>query len=80
MAVTREELLTFLTKKVRRKDRAKIQSIEDDVALFSSGTIDSFVMADLANWLQKKAKRRPDASDLESLDTIAGILKFAEGK
>ena len=78
MAVTREELLKYLGKKTR----ADLTKIGDDVELFSTGTIDSFAMIDLMQWLQKQTKSRfaGDDMNLENFDTIGRIMKFVEKK
>ena len=76
MALTRESLLEFLGKKTR----AKLDKVGDDDALFSSGIIDSFVMIDLMNMLQKQTGARIAPDELMNLDTIRQILEFSASK
>lgn len=79
MAVTREELLKFLSKKTR----ANLSEISNDTPLFSTGTVDSFAMVDLMMWLEKKTGVRadPSAISIDTFDTIDHILAYsAKGK
>ena len=79
MAVTREELMKFLTKKAPRRKREEFAKISDDTPLFSTGVIDSFALIDFATWLGKKLGKRFTADDvtLEDLDTVERIMTFA---
>ena len=76
MAVEREELLKFLSKHVRK--RKEFKAITDDTALFTTGVIDSFAMADLLTFLEKKTGKRYDFASLppESLDSIRAIIEL----
>ena len=76
MAVTREALLTFLSKKTR----ADLSKIDDKTELFSTGLIDSFVMVDLMMWLEKQTGARVVPDDIESLDSVGGILAYAASR
>ncbi|MCA9705683.1 MAG: acyl carrier protein [Myxococcales bacterium] len=76
MALTRESLLEFLG----GKTRADLGALDDDAALFSSGLIDSFVMIDLMNMLQKQTGARIAPDELMTLDSIRQILDFAASK
>lgn len=75
MAVTREQLLKFLSTKKTRTDLSKV---DDETELFSSGLIDSFAMIDLMTWLEKQTGKRINPADVgfENLDTIGRILTF----
>ena len=78
MTVTREEVLAKLTKLTSRRKRKQLEQVDDDTPLFSTGTIDSFALIDLATWLGKKLGKRFTADDvtLEDLDSIANIMTF----
>lgn len=78
MAITRDELLTYLSKKTR----ADLSKIDDSTELFSSGLIDSFAMVDLLMWLEKKTGARVDPSDisLDNLDTVTRILEYTSSR
>jgi acyl carrier protein len=75
VAVTREELLKFLTKKTR----ADLSKLDDETELFSSGLIDSFAMIDLMTWLEKQTRKRVDPSEVgfENFDTVGRILAYS---
>jgi acyl carrier protein len=75
VAVTREALLTFLSKKTR----ADLSTIDDTAELFSSGMVDSFVMVDLLMWLEKQTGARVNPADVsvDNLDSVARILAYA---
>lgn len=76
MALTKESLREFLGSKTR----ADIDKVGDDAALFSSGLIDSFVMIDLMNMLQKQTGARIAPDELMQLDSIQQILDFSATK
>jgi acyl carrier protein len=75
VAVTREALLAFLTKKTR----ADLSKIDDSAELFSSGMVDSFVMVDLLMWLEKQTGARVNPADVsvDNLDSVERILAYA---
>ncbi|PRQ06550.1 acyl carrier protein [Enhygromyxa salina] len=78
MAVTRETLLAFLSKKTR----ADLSKIEDGAELFSSGVVDSFVMVDLMMWLEKQTGARLNPADvnLDNFDSVQRILAYAASR
>ncbi|MEM9462543.1 MAG: acyl carrier protein [Myxococcota bacterium] len=76
MALTAESLREFLGSKTR----ADLDKVSDDAALFSSGLIDSFVMIDLMNLLQKQTGARIAPDELMNLDSIRQILEFSAQK
>lgn len=78
MAVTREELVTFLGSKTR----ADLSEIDDDTELFSTGLVDSFAMVDLLFFLEQKlpGKVGPDDVSIENLDSIERILNFVASR
>lgn len=78
MAVTREALLTYLSKKTR----ADLSKIDDRTELFSSGMVDSFAMVDLLMWLEKQtgARVNPDDVSIDNLDSIERILAYAASR
>ena len=78
MAVTREELVTFLGSKTR----ADLSEIDDDTELFSTGLVDSFDMVDLLFFLEQKlpGKVGPDDVSIENLDSIERILNFVASR
>jgi len=77
-AVTREELITFLSSKTR----ADLGDVEDDTELFSTGLVDSFAMVDLLFFLEQKlpGKVGPDDVSIDNLDSIERILNFVESR
>jgi len=78
VAVTREELVTFLGSKTR----ADLSEIDDDTELFSTGLVDSFAMVDLLFFLEQKlpGKVGPDDVSIENLDSIERILNFVASR
>lgn len=78
MALQREELVTYLSK----KSRSDLSKIDDTTELFSSGLIDSFAMVDLLMWIEKQTGARVDPSDIsvDNFDTIERILAFTEAR
>ena len=78
MALAREDLIEYLAKK-GRVDQAKI---EDSTPLFSSGLIDSFAMVDMLVFLEKHTgtKMGPEDIDLDNLDSVERILRFAASR
>lgn len=76
MALTAESLREFLGSKTR----TNMDEVGDDAALFSSGLIDSFVMIDLMNLLQKQTGARIAPDELMNLDSIRQILEFSASK
>lgn len=78
MALTKQELLEYLSNHARDD----LSEVTEDTELFSSGLIDSFAMVDLLLFLEKQtgAKLGPEDIDLDNLDTIGRIIKFAESR
>ena len=75
MALSRESLLEAL------KDQLGVDTtaIEDESPLFSSGLIDSFSLVTLIVFIETEAqiKVQPLDVNLENLDSVARILRFA---
>ena len=78
MTVTRDEVITKLSKLTQRRNRKKLEAATDQAELFSTGIIDSFALIDFATWLGKKLGKRFTADDvtLEDLDTVERIMGF----
>jgi acyl carrier protein len=78
MALARADLVAYLAEK-GRIDPARF---EDDTPLFSSGLIDSFTMVDMLVFLEQHTgvKMAPEDIDLQNLDSVARILRFAAAK
>ena len=78
MALTKQELLEYLSNHARDD----LSEVTEDTELFSSGLIDSFAMVDLLLFLEKHTGTRlgPEDIDLDNLDTIGRIIKFAESR
>ncbi len=78
MALTKQELLEYLSNHARDD----LSEVTEDTELFSSGLIDSFAMVDLLLFLEKHTGARlgPEDIDLDNLDTIGRIIKFAESR
>ena len=75
MALSRESLLEAL------KDQLGVDTtaIEDESPLFSSGLIDTFSLVTLIVFIETEAqiKVQPLDVNLENLDSVARILRFA---
>lgn len=78
MAMTKDELLTFLNKKLG----IDTASIDDSTLLFSSGMVDSFSLVSLITFIEKKGGFRMNPLDvsLENMDNVERILAFVERK
>lgn len=74
MGITKENLLRAL----RDELGVDTTQIDDDTPLFSSGTIDSFSLVSLIMFIERNGvKLEPLDVNLENLDSVARILRFA---
>ncbi len=78
MSLTKPILLDYF----RDQLRVDTSQIEDDTPLFSSGMVDSFAIVELMMFLEQHTgtKLGPEDINLDNLDTVAHILKFAAEK
>jgi len=75
MALNKDDLLAAL----RDELGVDTTGIDEETSLFSSGLIDSFSLVTLIVFIETKAGIRVEPMDvnLENLDTIGRILRFA---
>lgn len=78
MALTKDELFTFLNKKLG----IDTGSIDESTLLFSSGMIDSFSLMSLISFIEKRGSFRmsPLEVSLENMDSVERILSYVDRK
>ena len=78
MALTKDELFTFLDKKLG----VDTSSIDETTLIFSTGMVDSFSLVSLITFIEKKAGFRMNPLDvsLENMDSVERILAYVERK
>ncbi len=78
MAITQDQILSYLSSNFN----VDVQNIGPATSLFSTGILDSFNMVDLVSYIEDTAGVKFGALDLNlnNLDTIAGIVRFVDGK
>lgn len=78
MKLTRDILLDHL----HGEYVPEAESLGPDEPLFSSRLLDSFVVLELINYLERETGLRIPSADitLENLDTVARIVRYVEGR
>ena len=78
MSITQDQILSYLSSNFN----VDVQNISPTTSLFSTGILDSFNMVDLVSYIEDTARVKFGALDLNlnNLDTIAGIVRFVDGK
>ena len=76
MTLERDVLLNYLGNKINMAPN----QIEAEMALISSGLIDSFTMVELVLFIEKQCgiKIKPAEVNLDNLDSVSRILTFTE--
>ena len=76
------EFEAVLKKYLVSNTRIKEAGLQNEVALFSTGTLDSFAMTDLVAFIEKSCSFRIKAKEitLQNFDSISKILVFIQKK
>ena len=77
-AVTADSLRLYLCERLR----VEFDDLQPDTALFSSGLLDSFSMADLVSHIESREGIAipPDDFTLDNLDSIAQIIAYLDAR